>query len=776
MSKRSSQPSPNNSTKKQKSSVPKYGYKQVHDDLKNNKYCGVYGGANSAWHGLAGLRAKVNLKDFHTKRSPDEFFNPGLDTLLKKKKNHSLWDRIVTFDPMGLYADHPTIAATTARMEIPELKSKLVPDDKVVNEDKSINITKVAVDYVWNIPGLAERLNMDETNFRDTILEYTGQSKVTDTKFKTYLPPVAGCTVYLIGDFTKLGDPETEVAVRVHDSCCGSDVFGTDICTCRPYLTYAIQGCVDTAQRGGVGVVVYFQKEGRGLGEVTKFRVYNARKAQEGGDCPEKYFYQTESIAGIRDARFQEMMPDVLVWLGIKRIDWLLSMSSEKYDAIIDAGIEVMQRVPLPDEHVPAGAHVEITAKISAGYESNNINHEDIMSNLRELKMIRERCHSVLSLARANKTPHFKLDESKLDATTDFVIEVTKKNYPDMKIPYHSRWRHFNEEDTAELKNSWLCGDKEKVRRLIDLVTISVFSDAGAGDDWKYVDKRGNEQSRSEGLALASCDMFADGIFSSDVAVPHRVNAHGLKAMSLKNFCKGFQHDSKRNPLVGVESRYDLMQRLSKALFEKKEFFGGEVARPGNIVDYILPYVKDGHVSIKVLWRAVIEGFESIWPASLSGAKRGDVWVYSRLKKIGTPGSDFVPFHKLSQWLTYSLLEPLESLGITFDDMHLMTGLAEYRNGGLLVDFGVLTLRDQNNHRSGHAPGSELIVEWRALTVCLLDIIAEKMRKKLGMSEAELGLAKVLQGGTWAAGRAIAAKKREKKGSPITVRSDGTVF
>jgi len=199
--------------------------------------------------------------------------------------------------------------------------------------------------------------------------------------------------------------------------------------------------------------------------------------------------------------------------------------------------------------------------------------------------------------------------------------------------------------------------------------------------------------------------------------------------------------------------------------------------RPGNIVDYVCKHAVDGKVSINVLWKCVSEGLESIWPENLSGVRRGDVWVYSQLKKIGKPASDMVPFHKLSQWLTYSLLEPLEELGLEFQDMHLLTGLAEYRNAGLFIDFDVITPKNPETLHMENGVGSELIVEMRALTLCLLDEIAGVMRKKLALSESELPLARVLQGGTWSAGRAIAAIKRPDGASPpVKIRSTGTVF
>jgi len=750
-----------------------YRWKQAHEDLEAGNYAGIHGGCNSVFFGLAGIRAGVDMDKFHKQRTKDEYHIEALDNLLQNPITQKRWNDISTMDPFGMYSSRPTISATTAKMSIPELK--MTPDASVVNEDGSFNIVKCAVDYVWNLPCLAQRLRMDETKMREELFKFTQIEKVKDPKVKTFLPPTGGATVYFFGDISKLADKNTEVAVRVHDQCTGSDVFGTDICTCRPYLVFAIKGVVECAQRGGVGLVIYFQKEGRSLGEVTKFRVYNARKRQAGGDRPELYFYQTESIAGIRDARFQEMMPDLLLWLGVERIDWLLSMSSDKYDAIIDSGIEVMQRVALPDQYVPSGALVDITAKISAGYHTDNISSEDIVQELRHLHKIRERCGKIYDLAVADKTKHFKLNLDKLEDTAKLIVDITKKNYPTLAIPYHSRWRHFQPNTVEALSATWHCSPQERVRRLLDLVTISVLLDAGSGPAWKYTHTDGSTAARSEGIAHATLDMFKDGLFSSDIAAPHRVNAHGLSRLQLTDFSHGLQV-STGNPMVGLEGRYQLLLRLAKALESNPEFFGHEVARPGNIVDYVMKYVKDGKVSVLVLWKAVIEGFESIWPNTHSGIRRGDIWVYNPLKEAGKPGSDLIPFHKLSQWLTYSLLEPIESLGVQFTDIHQLTGLSEYRNGGLFVDAGVLTLRKDENKEMLFDVGSELVVEWRALTLILLDKVAVIVRKMLGKNEDEMPLTKVLQGGSWAAGRVIAAQKRDGGVPPINIRSDGSVF
>jgi len=305
-----------------------------------------------------------------------------------------------------------------------------------------------------------------------------------------------------------------------------------------------------------------------------------------------------------------------------------------------------------------------------------------------------------------------------------------------------------------------------------------VLLDAGAGHTWVYTDSKERAWTRSEGIAVASLDMFTKGYFSSDVAVPHRVNAHGLKALSLEKLSTGFQLGP-RNRMVGIEGRFGLLHRLGEALEKYPLFFGREVARPGHLVDYVLSNANERkEVSIKVLWDAVVKGFESIWPETLSGVRRGDVWVYTCLRRAGVAASDMIPFHKLSQWLTYSLLEPIESLGVKFTDMHLLTGLAEYRNGGLFVDLGVITPKDPDAPSISYEIGSELVVEWRALTICLLDDVAALVRTALGKTEEELPLARILQGGSWSAGRQIAQERRPEtpRAPPFAVRSEGTVF
>jgi GTP cyclohydrolase II len=297
--------------------------------------------------------------------------------------------KIVSIDPWGasvqsVFAEHmaagydirPTIAVTKAHIHLPEIKQalafqRLQVDGRILLDDASATVTKVAVEPVWWLPGVAERFKVKETELRRALFEETGgmyPELVTRSDLEVFLPPIGGQTLYVFGDILDLANPDVTLTARVHDECNGSDVFGSDICTCRPYLTHAIEECIRGAQAGGVGLIAYSRKEGRALGEVTKFLVYNARKRQVGGDRADKYFLRTECVAGVQDMRFQELMPDVLHWLGIQKIHRLVSMSNDKYDAITGSGIAVGERVKIPDALVPADARVEIEAKIAAGY------------------------------------------------------------------------------------------------------------------------------------------------------------------------------------------------------------------------------------------------------------------------------------------------------------------------------------------------------------------------------------------------------------------------
>lgn len=298
-------------------------------------------------------------------------------------------NKIVSLDPFGaivgeVYADlyeqgydiRPTIAVTKAHINMPELQEavaqgRLSIDGQILKRGGSLVVTKVAIDPVWHLPGIAKRLKVQESDLRRILFQQTGgmyPELVTRPDLNVFLPPIGGTTVYIIGDVEAITDPNRQLAVRVHDECNGSDVFGSDICTCRPYLAHGLEVCVETAQAGGAGVLMYCRKEGRALGEVTKFLVYNARKRQEGGDRADAYFNRTECVAGVPDMRFQELMPDVLHWLGITRIDRFVSMSDMKYNAIVNSGIEIIQRIEIPPELIPADAMVEIAAKQAAGY------------------------------------------------------------------------------------------------------------------------------------------------------------------------------------------------------------------------------------------------------------------------------------------------------------------------------------------------------------------------------------------------------------------------
>lgn len=296
---------------------------------------------------------------------------------------------IVSLDPWGAavaevfaaelaggYDIRPTIAVTQAHVIVPEItdavaKGRLRPDGRTLLPTGAAVVTKAAIEPVWYLPGVAARFGCTETALRRALFEETGgmhPELVTRSDLEVFLPPIGGQTIYIFGSAGDLSDPEVELTARVHDECNGSDVFGSDICTCRPYLTHAIEECIHGAQRGGVGLVVYSRKEGRALGEVTKFLVYNARKRQAGGDTADQYFARTECVAGVQDIRFQELMPDVLHWLGITKIHRLVSMSNMKYDAITGSGIKVVERVNIPDDLIPADARVEIDAKKAAGY------------------------------------------------------------------------------------------------------------------------------------------------------------------------------------------------------------------------------------------------------------------------------------------------------------------------------------------------------------------------------------------------------------------------
>ena len=305
---------------------------------------------------------------------------------------HPQWfdaKKIVSLDPWGhligeAFRDHlvrgydirPSIAVARAHIDMPEIRAAIAArrvraDGDIVSARGSVRVMKAAIDPVWYLPGIAARFGLNEAELRRGLHEQTGgmyPELVTRPDLAVFLPPIGGITLYIFGDPSAVWDKRRTLACRVHDECNGSDVFGSDICTCRPYLIHGIEEAIREAQNGGAGLIVYNRKEGRALGEVTKFLVYNARKRQEGGDQAATYFERTECVAGVQDARFQQLMPDVLHWLGITRIDRFVSMSNMKHDALTGSGIEIGERVPIPDELIPDDAKVEMEAKKAAGY------------------------------------------------------------------------------------------------------------------------------------------------------------------------------------------------------------------------------------------------------------------------------------------------------------------------------------------------------------------------------------------------------------------------
>ncbi|MEP0751690.1 URC4/urg3 family protein [Trichocoleus sp. Lan] len=405
----------------------------------------------------------------------------------------------------------------------------------------------------------------------------------------------------------------------------------------------------------------------------------------------------------------------------------------------------------------------------------------EAIAYLRSPAAIRERCDRLFLLGCEDKLRYFRVDLTQLEKCADYVIGVMRDDYPDLDIPFHSRWRHFevgNVPRLLELEQALtrLTG-LEKAKVKFDLAIVSVLLDAGAGTHWEYCEpETGQVFRRSEGLAVASFRMFFQGAFSSHSKLPLQVDANGLLPLTEDALAQGFQV-SEKNPLVGVEGRVQMLQRLGQILTQNPKFFGTESPRLGNLVNYLWDNSNHGQLAASKVLSAVLEGLGEIWSGRLAiaGVNLGDVWIHSALP--GDRKSDnYVPFHKLSQWLTYSLLEPLQELDLKITGLEELTGLPEYRNGGLCLDTGLLQVKDSAVLQERHPVGSEVIVEWRALTVSLLDKIAATIRQKLNMTADELPLVKVLQGGTWSAGRKIAAQLREGGVPPIEIASDGTVF
>ena len=395
---------------------------------------------------------------------------------------------------------------------------------------------------------------------------------------------------------------------------------------------------------------------------------------------------------------------------------------------------------------------------------------------------VRERAHRLLARGLDGGLDHFRVDPGKLDDAADLTIAITRAAYPALDVPFHSRWRHFvaggeDRWDRIQRAHDWRDAS-DRARAEFDLAIVSVLLDAGAGPDWSYLDPTsGARVGRSEGLALASLDMFTAGAFSSEPRRPLRADAAALQQMSSESLCRHFQVDA-GNPLLGVEGRVALLRRLGATVAAAPGIFAGtDTPRPGGLLDRLTASAGNRSIAAPAVLSEVLRHLGPVWPSrlELAGVPLGDCWRHPALTTDGAT-SGLMPLHKLSQWLTYSLLEPLQTAGLAVTDVDGLTGLAEYRNGGLLIDTGVLAFRDPADARRAHEVGSTLVVEWRALTVALLDRIADIVRQRLSMNAEALPLAKVLQGGTWAAGRHIARKLRPDGSPPLTVVSDGTVF
>jgi hypothetical protein len=390
---------------------------------------------------------------------------------------------------------------------------------------------------------------------------------------------------------------------------------------------------------------------------------------------------------------------------------------------------------------------------------------------------IRARAQQIYQLALEGKT-HFEIHEQKLTEVSDFVLQVIAENYPDKNVPYHSRWRHYEVGNQSQLKQLRAIEQPltpiECAKLGLDLILPSVLVDAGAGPDWQYSSSNSVTVGRSEGLGLASLDMFLAGGFSHNKE-SHRkkieATAAGLKAVSVESFSEHFTV-SNNNPLLGVEGRVQLLRSLGEAILAQPTIFPNQ--RPGDLVDYVLTHYQYTPTASQIL-TMVITFLGNIWPGRLmlDGTNLGDTWAYTPL---GEGAQGYVPFHKLSQWISYSVIETLANNGFTVTGVEELTGLAEYRNGGLMLDSGLISLRNPANAETLWAPGSEIIIEWRALTICLLDKIAEKIVQSLNTTAAQFPLAKVLEGGTWAAGRKLALQKRNNLTPPLNIKSDATVF
>lgn len=388
---------------------------------------------------------------------------------------------------------------------------------------------------------------------------------------------------------------------------------------------------------------------------------------------------------------------------------------------------------------------------------------------------VRERAHEMLDLALEGKVEGWSVDVARLDAAAELTARVTRENYPDLRIPYHARGRHFIA-GAPRLPDG--LDPAARGRAAFDLVILSVLLDAGAGPDWRYRDDMsGGSFGRSEGLAVASQRMFESGLFSADAADPLRADGQVLAGLQADRLRTGFQA-GETNEMVGLDGRTALIQRLGQQVLARPDLFASRGdPRPGGLFDLLAERAKDGRLPAPAILELLLEALGPIWADRLviDGVALGDCWRHPALRRDDA-SDGLVPLHKLSQWLAYSLVEPLQESGIEVVELDGLTGLAEYRNGGLFVDISVLRLTDPEDAERAHHVSDPLIVAWRAMTVALLDRLAPRVRERLGVDEEDFPLACMLEGGTWAAGRRIARELRADGGPPFTIISDGTLF
>lgn len=337
------------------------------EKLNQNNTIGNHGAENTDMYFLALAKYNIDIEENSKYISNEEEIDHDLKSLIEYNKEYKkdLWEKISSINPLGLSSSPPTIACVRATLDIKDIIPSLEIDHKIIDSNFMVHCLKIAVHYTWDLEKISNRLEIKEEHLRNTFYKKLKNPDFLDRNKKFYLPNIPGISIFIFGDIQKLKDEKTEVTLRIHDQCLNSDCFRGTICTCAPYLFWAMEHCIKTAQRGGVGIIFYFKKEGRSMGEVIKFRVYSSRKKN---DLCEEYFNRTKNITGIEDIRFQELMPDPLLWLGIRKIDHLYSMSHLKYDSLIKSGIIVKNRYDIPKEYIHPDATIEINAKIKSGY------------------------------------------------------------------------------------------------------------------------------------------------------------------------------------------------------------------------------------------------------------------------------------------------------------------------------------------------------------------------------------------------------------------------